>query len=433
MYVHAHARNNARPEERHATHAHPLLALQQSAGNRAVQRLVRLARPPRQPSAILTTAERRAFVQEKFPAGRQRRDAMAIIEDMAATSNVLDFMSQGELHRELIKRVTMTEVMRDSQETSGGLGAFGYPFTRPSLYWGPRVNAAAAPYWEPPVVDAYSLRNDPAKRREIREKPRNQRHTVFGDPAGGYRWTLTQAGRTDPYEAIMRLFEPQPAHRRSLIHCDYLVSLAHFRATMAMLGRRAFNAQIARYGPGRIILRWNLFAELEPPTAARPGMGEIRQVVPASPADLVIGDHVYFWNNAAYDVINRNVGNAWRLENAVLVAKSGGADVFLGHGSGRKTEAQMRAKLAEEYNDVATTALRLVRRARQGSASARDELRGKFGVTEVGGQWRIRGTGLQGVAVDQELRLLRPSDIPGLYAPSTPGVMYPVRRPSESA
>ena len=126
-------------------------------------------------------------------------------------------------------------------------------------------------------------------------------------------------------------------------------------------------------------------------------------------------------------------GNAWRLENAVLVGKRGGTDQFLGHGSDRKTEAQMRAKLAEEFNDVATKALRLVRRARAGSASARTALRDDFGVNEIGGVWRMQGTGLQNVAVDDELRLLRPSAIPSLFAPDTPGVMYPVRRPIESA
>lgn len=432
--MHAHAlRSPTSPaEERRTRPAHPLLALQQRAGNAAVQRLVRLARPP-SPLTTMSAADRRAFVTAQFPAGRQRRDGMAIIEDMAATSNPLNFQTPDELRTELVKRVTTTEVMRDSQDAAGGHSAFGYPFTRPSLYWGPRVNAAAATFWEPPVVDAYSIRNDPAKRREIREKPRNQRHTVFGDPAPGYQWRLSPAGRADPFEAIMRLFDPQPAHRRSLVHCDYLVSLVHFRSMMEAAGRAAFNARVAAHGLDRIILRWNLFAELEPPAPGRPGMGSIRQVVPASPADLVIGDHVYFWNHAAYDVINKHVGNAWRLENAVLVEKRGGTDVFLGHGSGRKTAAQMRAKLAEEYNDVALRALRLARRARAGSAAARAELSTKFGVTEVGGEWRIRGTGLQNVAVDEKLRLLRASDIPGLFAPSTPGVMYPVRRPAESA
>ena len=49
-----------------------------------------------------------------------------MIEDMAATSDVLDFSSRQELRSELVKRVTMTEVMQDSQVQSGGLAAFGF-------------------------------------------------------------------------------------------------------------------------------------------------------------------------------------------------------------------------------------------------------------------------------------------------------------------
>lgn len=244
----------------------------------------------------------------------------------------------------------------------------------------------------------------------------------------------------------MDLFVRQPAHKRTLVHCDYLVSLVHFRAFMASLGQIAFNARIAAYGPDRIQLRWNLFSELEPTLAAgsgaRPGLGSIRQVIPASPADLVIGDHVYFWNHPAYDVINQQIGNAWRLENAVLVARSGSTDVFLGHGSGRKTVRDMKGKLAEEYaeeyNDVATIALRLVARTRQGPAAARAaahaELVTRFpGVIQVGNRWRIQGIGMLGVAVDIPLSLLRPSALPGLFNPADPTQMYPVRRAIESA
>src|SRR5262249_2788658 len=156
------------------------------------------------------------------------------------------------------------------------------------------------------------------KRAELRQKPRKERHVVFGDQGSGYHFDLSPLGRVDPYTAILRLFEQQAPHKRSLVHCDYLVSLVHFRAFMATLGQAAFNARIAAYGPGHIQLRWNLFAELEPTLGASPhtraGLGSVRQVVPSSPADLVLGDHVYFFNHPAYDLINKNVGNAWRLE-----------------------------------------------------------------------------------------------------------------------
>jgi hypothetical protein len=412
-------------------------ALQQMAGNQAVQRLVRMVRPPG-PDVTLNRAERRDFVRREFTTVRDRADGLRVIEDMANTSDVLHFASAAELRTELVKRVTMTQVMRDSQDTSGGLAAFGYPFTGPSLYYGPRVNYAARDYWVPAVPDGYDLRRDATRRAAIRMAPRHLRHLVFGDQPPGYSFILSPLGRADPYEAILRLFERQPAHKRSLVHCDYLVSLVHFRAFMASLGRPAFNARIAAHGPSNIVLRWNLFAELEPATLARPGLGSIRQVVPSSPTDLVIGDHVTFFNHPAYDVINRMIGNAWRLENAILIERAGGADVFLGHGSGRKTAQQMQAKLAEEYNDVAMIALRLVGRTKRGSTAdrtlARAELATRFPeVIEVASTWRILGTGLFGISVDIPLARLRASAVPGFRDPRDTTVMFPVRRPAESA
>ena len=365
----AHPRRSIDPVDRRAAPRRPptsatlppaavpasLIELQRTAGNLAVQRLVRLARPPA-PARQLTRAEQRTFVRTELTGAGQRAEGLRVIQDMGETSDVMDFSSPAELRTELIKRVTMTQLMQSSQESAGGLAGFGYPFTAPSLYWGPRVNFAAKDYWLPAVPDGYDQRRDRAKRAELRLKTRRERHAVFGDQPPGYRFVLSPAGHADPYEAILRLFDRQTAHKRTLIHCDYLISLVHFRALMATTGKAAFNSRIAAYGPANIVLRALLFTELEPVvrsgSSTRPGLNSIRQVIPASPADLVLGDHVYFWNHPAYDVINRTIGNAWRLENALLVSRRGGTDVFLGHGSGRKTHAMMRSKLAEEYNEV---------------------------------------------------------------------------------
>jgi hypothetical protein len=356
----------------------------------------------------------------------------------------MDFATPDELSGELVKRVIMTEVMQDSQAPDRrGLRAFGYPFTGASLYWGPRVGYAAKDYWLPGTPDNYSLRTDAAKRKQLRDLPRGQRATVFGDQDGSYEFRLSPAGEKDPYEAILTLFERHGPHKRTLIHCDYLVSLVHFRALMASLGKPAFNTKIASYGPHRIVLRWNLFNELLPTLATalggtRPGLGSIARATPTSPADLVIGDHVVFFNHPGYDLINGTIGNAWRLENAILISRSKGSDVFLGHGSGRKTEVQMRQKLAEEYNDVATIALRLVQRTKRGKpaarTSARAELATRFpAVVDDAGTWRVRGTGMLSVAVDMPLKLLRASDVPGFFDPRDRSRLFAIKRPIESA
>ena len=423
-----------------------LLALQRSAGNAAVQRLVRLTTPPN-PPADLKAAERLAFVRSEFTVKRDRSEAYKVIEDMGAAKDVMDFASRDELKNELTKRAIMTEVMQDSQTPDRkGRVAFGYPFTGSSLYWGPRVGFAAKDYWLPLPPDNYDLRTDAAKRKTLRDLARGQRHTVFGDQPPGYEFRLSPDGQKNPFDAIMTLFERQGPHKRTLVHCDYLVSLVHFRAFMATMGKEAFNKKIADYGPEKIVLRFDLFSELLPTvfeaddkgnTTSRKGLGSMNYRVPSSAADLVIGDHVMFSNHPAYDLINANVGNAWRLENAVLIARPGGTDIFLGHGSGQLTSAQMRAKLAEEYNTVAAIALRLVSRTQSRSKATREaaktELATRFpSVVKVGAVWRVQGVGFLDVSVDIPLQLLRASKIPGLMDPRDTTKLYPVRGPIES-
>jgi hypothetical protein len=142
---------------------------------------------------------------------------------------------------------------------------------------------------------------------------------------------------------------------------------------------------------------------------------------------------VYFFNHQAYDLINERKGNAWRLENTILVDRRGGTDIFLGHGSGRKTSAQLRAKLAQEYNDVADMALALTRRADRGDQAAEDRLRDEFPrVEKDAGHWYVRGTAWS-VPVNFPLRRIRGGDVVGPYDPSDPTRLYDVRRPIESA
>ena len=48
--------------------------------------------------------------------------------------------------------------------------------------------------------------------------------------------------------------------------------------------------------------------------------------------DLIIGDHVIFWNHLAFDGLNERQYSPWRLENAVLIDKTETEeDLFEGH------------------------------------------------------------------------------------------------------
>lgn len=440
-----------------------VLRLQRLAGNASVaamltkertaqtnmvytQRMAMLAPTAGTPPHEMTAAERRDFVHRSFPR-RDRPLAAEILGDIAAAGDSFVYTGESELHTEIVKRITMSRVMRRSQRPVHGMRAFGYPFTGESLYWGPRVNYAASAYWTPPPPDGYSLRTDRARRQQIRHLPRGERNTVYGDPAGLYEWRLTPAGAADPHEAIVRLFDPQPPYRRSLLHCDYLVSLVEYRAYAESVGKPGFNAAVAAFGPDNVVLRWNAFTELNLPIPATsggpgtPGLGSLFEAHPSSEADLVIGDHVVFFNHRAYDALNQNIGNAWRLENAVVVDQRGRTWVFLGHGSGEKTAGELRGRLAQEYNQVVAMALAIVSQIRHSHGARRThaecELATRFpnvkAVATATGRvtYRIQGPSIAG-SVDEPLRPIRPNEVLGLRDPWDPTRLFTVRRPAEA-
>ena len=334
--------------------------------------------------------------------------AAAIMEDMAAAGDSFDFADENELKTEIDKRSSPVGHMEESQQTVEKIpgdkrAAFGYPFTGASALYGPRVNYAAREYWEQATPDNYAVRKDKAKNKELQSKPRHQRCTVYGDQCDPYIWKLSDKGKKDPYHAIAHLFAPQPPYKRALLHCDYLISLVNFMSLADSIGPDEFNKRVAAFGADKIVLKTNLLMDLnistferdpkgEFTTTVKKGLGSMQRVGPSSEADLVIGDHVIFYNHLAYDIINANVGNAWRLENAVLVGKYKGKDVFLGHGSGYKTADQMHEKLAAEFNKVAGVALALV---------ANDEVRrqeGSGGGTGRACQQVQRQAGREGMA-----------------------------------
>lgn len=422
-----------------------------------------------QRKVILSGAEMPPKDRKAFLAKRKwtiRSAASAVMEDMASAGDSFDFKDEAELESEIHKRLSTVGHMEESQRTTEKVpgdkrSAFGYPFTGASLLYGPRVNYSAREYWEPAVPDAYAVRTDKAKNAQIRAKPRHERCGVYGDPCGDYGWKLSKKGRADPYHAIAYLFAPQPPHKRSLFHCDYLISLVNFMSMADALGGTEFNKRVTAFGADKIVLKWNAFQDLHAVTFERTasgewkkdvagnvkpitGLGSTQRVKPSSEADLVIGDHVVFFNHLAYDLINARIGNAWRLENAVLIGKSKGKDRFLGHGSGYKTADEMRAKLAEEYNDVANKALGLVPKTKSTNkkvkAEAESELASKFpNVKQVGTVWKAQGVPglLKDSAcpktVDQELRQIKPSEVIGPKSPCDPTKMNEVERPIESA
>lgn len=411
----------------------------------------------------LSFKERQAFVKKHK--WKNAPLAASVMDDMAAAGDAFDFANDHELETEITKRTSTVRYIEESQETVERIpgdkrAAFGYPFTGASALYGPRVNYAAREYWDPAVPDAYAVRTDKKRNAELVKKPRHERCSVYGDPCGDYGWKLSPKGQKDPYSAIVLLFKQQSPHKRTLIHCDYLISLVNFMSLADSLGATEFNKRVAAFGASKIFLKYNAFLDLNLVTFERTatgtvatsatgrtieksGLGSTQRIKPSSEADLVIGDHVVFFNHVAYDLINKNIGNAWRLENAVLVRRERGKDVFLGHGSLHKTADMMLAKLSEEYNVVAQLAIDLVGKTKssdkKAQTTARTDLGTKFPfVKDIGGEMHVTGIPdllAAGCArtVDEKLRRIGPNEVLGLKSPCDPTTLNEVERPIESA
>ena len=100
----------------------------------------------------------------------------------------------------------------------------------------------------------------------------------------------------------------------------------------------------------------------------------------------------------------------------------------------------MRAKLAEEFNDVAKIALALVAKAKSKDAKVQSQARADLAahfpfVKEVSSEWRIQGKAelCSTKSVDEKLHLIKSGEVLGPKDPCDTSKMYPVQRPVESA
>jgi hypothetical protein len=418
---------------------------------RAVQRRVVYAADPTlgRPERAFELADRsRLLLLHGLgnPPARARR-AVEILDDMVASAETMRFEDDQHLARELYKRMRVIELLHLSQPE--GLHGFGYPFRAPAFAYGPRVNYAARDYWRPAPPAPWGYNRRPmAEARQFPTPSARAAHFHDQDSTGPYSFQLTTAGRANPYEALLRLFDPQPPHRRTLIHCDYLISVIQFRAFAESIGTAEFNRRVAA-GVIPMVLWAHGFSDIShlpgrtSGTEPRREATSLQEAHPSSEADLVIGDHVQFWNHPAYDLLIGDDGSVWRMENAILVGRRGGQDEFEGHGSGRLTAAGMKQRLAAAFNAEVDRVLALVARLRSlriGSAAHTAhlaQLRSHHIDRNRSGQFVITG-GNFGLQLATPLAHITANQIPGLRWPpswytSWPGEMNLVYRPIESA
>jgi hypothetical protein len=286
--------------------------------------------------------------------------ARDILNDMNESSETFNFRNNNELISIVRERLLITLYMGGSQDVYNGMSAFGYP-NRGTVSLGPRVNLAARSYWTTDHA------ND--------------------DP---YYFELTAEGRANPYRALYTLFTPQRnAANRTLIHCDYLLSLVLMRATADRIGHSEFNNRV-REGMIPFVLRYNGFQDITTNeqfvnnTSWGIGTDYFNSVILNSESDMIIGDHVVFYNHPAYEDLNHSFGDPWKLENAILIERVSNEDRFQGHGFHETmTKNVLIERMMRWYNRKIDIALPLIR------SNSISELQRILPIRNSNGNWEV--------------------------------------------
>jgi Putative peptidoglycan binding domain len=371
--------------------------------------------------------ERKAFVEKNFSLSDRSR-ARKILDDLCQVAQgTLSFESEQELRDEIFKRLKVSQYMQESQTTE----SFEYPEAATdcpgktgNALANAQVNKAAKDYWKGPIL-------------EQRPKVKN-RH---------YYFELTEdKGKNAGYDALKLLFTPQSnICDRTLIHCDSLITLAKMLAYADTIGQESFDAKI-KSGTLQMWLTYDGMSAVENGKSTTPVTEAYFSFEPANEEDLVIGDHVVFWNHLAYDAISLRNPGPWRLENALLVDKdASGNDLFEGHGAPSVggtvkpgTKEDILKDLMNTFNAYAKDALELTARVDANEAGAEEELAYQYPwVTKINGVWyveeipRNKDRPIHFYPL-REITDVNDPELIGLHNPYAPAKLSPVMRPIES-
>ncbi|HEY2069701.1 MAG TPA: DUF4157 domain-containing protein [Rhizomicrobium sp.] len=364
--------------------------------------------------------------------------AAKIVVDILDVKSKLSYADAAEFRADVKKRLSVSNGMVESQSKQKiGVSnkyklAFGYPS---ELDPGCDGYVAPAPGQEENQKNARV--NKAARDKNYWEGPLFKGQDY-------YYFVLTAEGKKHGFDALQTLFTQQASVcDRTLIHCDYLVNVVEFRAYAEAMGQEKFDAAVLS-GKVDMTLNWSGFAPGYKDWKKSPkSLGYTQRVVLTSKNDLIIGDHVIFFNHLAFAPMN-TVGNDWQLENAILTDKDDdGNDLFLGHGSKRgdgrgQTEHKMLVELGWAFNALIKEPLELSEKVRiDGDASAEAKLlKGWPNVHKKGNDFIVRDA----KRGNREYPL-QPADtnapeddeyLPGLLDPMDRSKLYPIDRPIES-
>lgn len=320
----------------------------------------------------------------------------------------LGYGSTTPLVQDVRQRVLVALYMRSTQQgkvTDKGVAkGFSYPDREGDGTKGTKgkVNDTATAYW--------GARNDSGR---------------------SYSFPLSPAGQDNGYAAITSLFTPQVDPKaRTLIHCDYLVSVLEYRAWAETIGIELFNKNV-KLGNIPLVLRFDGFAELSHEIKISDGtnvtpMQPLVAVTLTSESDMVVGDHVVFYNDPTYDALTEGDRDVWRLENAIVVGADKGGLLFQGHGySIPVPKSVLMDAMCAKYNLHVDRALALIKaeKAAKGQA-AKDAAKAarvaKYPnvVRKSSGGWEVRGqSDITEKIEHHDLVHLTPATAPGLHHP----------------
>jgi hypothetical protein len=106
------------------------------------------------------------------------------------------------------------------------------------------------------------------------------------------------------------------------------VSLIEYRAWAETIGVEKFDKNV-EYGNIKPVLKYDGFADLAGNVKVSDGtdittMRPLEKVTLGSESELVVGDHVVFYNHPTYDALTLGDPDVWKLENAIVVGAGKG-------------------------------------------------------------------------------------------------------------
>ena len=345
--------------------AHELTHVTQKSGV-AVKRFINLANTKNLPAALYGAADVNKFYKKiagnhtnlegliagkgKVYAGIGKRKGRSakkyriklvkdILKGLLNSTTIFYYANELEVFDDVYKRAVTSLYMRVSQ------GTRKTPKVRYPGSVGAKTNVKASTYW------------------------------TVTTSGGLYKFDLKPAGLINAYEALRTiLFEATSKTDTTRMHCDYVIAAIHFMSMAEDMEIAKFNDEVKN---GRIKVWLKAPKSFDPTVpASMAGVGSYSTTTVYDPKkksvgwvkisgekEIIVGDHLMFYNHSAYNAMNKNQGESWRLENAFVTDKeaSGGNFRFQGHGYySPKSRSRFIRAMRNKFNTLYSRAKALI-------------------------------------------------------------------------